>query len=138
MLFALGPFRIRLDTQALERLEDHETARIAPMGRARTMPTKQILGPGDRTGHARRHDLQGGALARWSRPDQGPARPGLRRGKRLPLIARSGHFYGFYLIGELTAETTHVLPNGSFQKITTRITLTRAPDGFSLSGVQVF
>ena len=49
MLFALGPFRIALDTQALERLEDRGTARIARMDRALTMPIKQFLGPGDRT-----------------------------------------------------------------------------------------
>ena len=137
MLFALGPFRIALDTQALERLEDRETARIARMDRALTMPTKQFLGPGDRT-----ITLDATIYKEVLSPG-GPAqiemmRLWMRTGRRIPLISRSGHFYGFYLIEELVAEKSHVLPNGTFQKITTEITLTRAPSGFSIFGIQVF
>jgi|GEM_PF-4893903 len=137
MMFALGPFRIHLATQALERLEDRETARIAKMDRALIMPTKQFLGPGDRT-----ITLEATIYKEVLSPG-GPAqiemmRMWMRFGRRLPLISRSGHFYGFYLIEELAAEKTHVLPNGTFQKITTEITLTRAPSGFSILGIQVF
>lgn len=137
MLFALGPFRIALDTQALERLEDRETARIATMERALSMPTKQFLGPGDRK------IILDAIIYKEVLSPGGPAqiemmRLWMRSGRRLPLISRSGHFYGFYLIEELAAEKTHVLPNGTFQKITTQITLTRAPLGFSIFGIKVF
>ena len=54
------------------------------------------------------------------------------------MISRSVHFYGFYLIEELAVEKTHVLPNGTFQKITTQTMLTRAPSGFSVFSKQVF
>ncbi|WP_224825583.1 phage tail protein [Cognatishimia sp. MH4019] len=137
MLFALGPFFITLTTQALERLEDREGARIATMDRAGTMPTKQFLGPGDRT------ITLDAVIYKEVLSPGGPAqielmRLWMRTGRRLPLISRSGHFYGFYLIEELAAEKTHVLPNGTFQKITTQITLTRAPAGYSIFGIQVF
>ncbi len=137
MLFALGPFRIALDTQALERLEDIEDVRIAPMNRALTMPTKQFLGPGDR------NIVLDATIYKEVLSPGGPAqieqmRLWMRNGLRMPLISRSGHFYGFYLIQQIAAEKTHVLPNGTFQKITTQITLTRAPSGFSIFGIQVF
>lgn len=137
MLFALGPFRIALDTQALERLEDIEDARIAPMNRAQTMPTKQFLGPGDR------NIVVDATIYKEVLSPGGPAqieqmRLWMRSGLRVPLISRSGHFYGFYLIQQIAAEKTHVLPNGTFQKITTQITLTRAPSGFNVFGIQVF
>ncbi|PIE13839.1 MAG: hypothetical protein CSA70_03745 [Rhodobacterales bacterium] len=137
MLFALGPFRITLDTQALEQLEDRERARIAAMERAGTMPTKQFLGPGDRT-----IQLDAVIYKEVISPG-GPTqiemiRAWMRSGRRVPLISRSGHFYGFYLIEELAATKTHVLPNGTFQKITTQITLTRSPSGFTIFGTQVF
>lgn len=137
MLMALGPFRITLETQALELLVDRETARFAKMDRARSLPTQQFLGPGERT-----VELNAAIYQEVLSPG-GPAqlelmRLWMRGGRRLPLIARSGHFYGFFVITELAAEKTHVLPNGTFQKITVTITLTRAPSGFSVFGIQVF
>ena len=65
MLMALGPFRIALRTQALETLNDRETARIAKMERAGSMPTKQFLGPGDRTIEIKLDHLQAGAFTGW-------------------------------------------------------------------------
>lgn len=137
MLMALGPFRIALSTMALEQMEDRETVRIARMDRAHTMPTKQFLGVGDRT-----LELSAKIYKEVLSPG-GPTqlelmRLWMRSGRRLPLISRSGHFYGFYLIEELTGEKTHVLPNGTFQKITVTIKLTRAPAGVTLFGIPVF
>ena len=137
MLMALGPFRISLETQSLQRLEDVETARIATMERALAMPTKQFLGPGERT-----VKLDATIYKEVLSPG-GPAqiqmmRLWMRLGRRAPLISRSGHFYGFFLISEIAAENTHALPNGTFQKTTVSITLTRAPIGFSVFGFALF
>ena len=54
------------------------------------------------------------------------------------MIARSGHFYGFFMIEELSIDKTHVLPNGTFQKMEVTLRLIRAPRGVSLFGVQLF
>lgn len=137
MLMALGPFRIALDTQALEQLDDRENARIAKLDRALTTPTKQFLGPGDRTIELR------SVIYKEVLSPGGPTqiemmRLWMRTGRRMPLISRSGHFYGFYLIEELAGEKTHVLPNGTFQKITLTITLTQASSGFSIFGIPIF
>jgi len=137
MQMALGPFRITLETQALEGLDDRESARIATMERAGQMPTKQFLGPGDRSIELR------ATIYKEVLSPSGPSqvelmRLWMRSGRKLPLIARSGHFYGFYLIEELSSEKTHVLGNGTFQKMSITITLTRAPFGFTVLGVPLF
>lgn len=129
----LGSFGIALNTQALEELEDRETARIAKLNRALRFPAKQFLGPGDRTIELR------STIYKEVLSPNGPTqvemmRLWMRTGRRLPLIARSGHFYGFYLIEELTGKKTHVLPNGTFQKIT----LTRAPANHTIMGIPIF
>ncbi|MDO5622241.1 MAG: phage tail protein [Paracoccus sp. (in: a-proteobacteria)] len=62
----------------------------------------------------------------------------MRHGTRLPLISRSGHFYGFYLIEALEVAKTHVLPNGTFQKMEARLRLTRAPVSISVAGIGLF
>lgn len=137
MQMAIGPFRVTLQTQALEQLDDRESARIATMDRAGQMPTKQFLGPGDRTVELR------SVIYKEVLSPGGPTQVELMRlymrtGRRLPVIARSGHFYGFFMIQELAAEKTHVLGNGTFQKMSVTITLTRAPFGFSVLGVPLF
>lgn len=137
MLMALGPFRIALHTQALEQVDDRETARIVKLDRAGGFPAKQFLGPGDR-----KIELRAIIYKEVLSPN-GPTqvemmRLWMRTGRRLPLISRSGHFYGFYIIEELAAVKTHVLPNGTFQKMEITITLTRAPAGFQIFGIQIF
>ncbi|MBI1495414.1 phage tail protein [Halocynthiibacter styelae] len=137
MLMALGPFRIALSTMALEQMEDRENVRIARMDRARSMPTKQFLGLGDRELELRA-TIYKEVLSPGGPTQVELMRLWMRSGRRLPLISRSGHFYGFYLIEELTGEKTHVLPNGTFQKITLTIKLTRAPAGVTVFGIPVF
>lgn len=137
MQFALGPFRISLTEQALQTLQDNETARVAEMDRAGAMTTPQFLGPGSRT------ITLDAVIYKEVLSPGGPAqielmRLWMRTGRRVPLISRSGHFYGFYLITELAATKTHALPNGTFQKITTQITLTRSPRNLRIFGIQVF
>ncbi|KPU83664.1 hypothetical protein JI58_08105, partial [Marinosulfonomonas sp. PRT-SC04] len=100
-------------------------------------PAKQFLGPGDRTIELR------SVIYKEVLSPSGPTqvemmRVWMRTGRRLPLISRSGHFYGLYIIEELAAEKTHVLPNGTFQKMTITIKLTRAPAGFSIFGIPIF
>lgn len=137
MLMALGPFRISLETQALETLSDRETARFAKMDRAQAMPTQQFLGPGERT-----IELNATIYQEVLSP-RGPTqlemmRLWMRTGRRMPLISRSGHFYGFFVMTELAAEKSHVLPNGTFQKMNITTTLIRSPSGFSVFGIPVF
>lgn len=137
MQMALGPFRITLGTQALESLDDRESARVATMDRAGQMPTKQFLGPGDRSIELRA-TIYKEVLSPGGPTQVELMRLWMRSGNKLPLITRSGHFYGFYLIEELAAEKTHVLGNGTFQKMSITITLTRAPFGFTVLGVPLF
>lgn len=137
MQFAFGIFRISLRSQALQSLEDRERARMAPMERAGAATTKQFLGAGDRT-----ITLDAEIYKEVLSPG-GPAqielmRLWMRSGRRAPLVSRSGHFYGFYKIEEIAATKTYVLPNGTFQKITTQITLTSDPSGFSIFGIPIF
>lgn len=137
MLMALGPFFFSTHTQLLDTLTDRETARIEQMERASAMPTPQFLGPGER-------EIEITALIYKEVLNPGGPRTleamrlALRTGLRLPLIARSGHFYGFFLIRELEVVKTHVLPNGTFQKMEVRLTLTRAPLGLSVGGISLF
>lgn len=137
MLMALGPFRFSLALAALDQLTDHEEARIEPMPRAGTMPVPQFLGPG-----ARSIEIAAVIYKEVLSPG-GPLQVELmriaqRRAMRLPLIARSGHFYGFYLIEALDVVKTHVLPNGTFQKMELRLTLHRAPSDISIGGISLF
>ena len=137
MLMALGPFRFSLDLAALESLQDRETARIEQMQRAGAMPTPQFLGPGERA------VMIDAVIYKEVLAPGGPLqvelmRVAIRQGLRLPLIARSGHFYGFFMIEEMSIEKTHVLPNGTFQKMEVTLRLIRAPRGVSLFGVQLF
>ncbi len=136
MAFALGPFRLALDTQAIEQLEDQESPRVATKAPAFSAPIRQRLGPGQRT-----VTLEAVIYKEVLSPG-GPAqielmRLAMRQGWRLPLFSRSLHFYGFYEIDDLTATKTHMLPNGTFQKITTQIKLARVPSGFSIFGFQL-
>ncbi|MDO5631149.1 MAG: phage tail protein [Paracoccus sp. (in: a-proteobacteria)] len=137
MLMALGPFRFTVSLALLDRLTDSEQARIEQMPRAGAMPTPQFLGPGERA-------IEIDALVyKEVLSPGGPLqielmRLAMRRGRRLPLISRSGHFYGFFLIEELEVVKTHVLPNGTFQKMEIRLRLTRAPLGVSVAGIALF
>ncbi|SDF90082.1 phage tail protein [Rhodobacter capsulatus] len=137
MLMALGPFIFTVTTQLLDTLTDRESARIEQMERAAAMPTPQFLGPGDR-------EIEITALIyKEVLSPGGPfvieaMRLALRAGLRMPLIARAGHFYGFFLIRELEVVKTHVLPNGTFQKMEVRISLTRSPLGFGIGGISLF
>lgn len=137
MLMALGPFRFELATQALKSLTDKETARVEQMARAGQMPTPQFLGPGERS-----IEIQGVIYKEVLSP-RGPLqielmRLAMRMGVRLPLIARSGHVYGFYLIEAIEVEKSHVLPNGSFQKMEVLLRLGRAPLGIGIAGIPLF
>lgn len=137
MLMALGPFRFSLDLAPLESMTDRETARIEQMQRARTMPTPQFLGPGDRT------LTIAAVIYKEVLSPGGPLqvdlmRLAVRKGVRLPLISRAGGFYGFYLIQSLSIEKTHVLPNGTFQKMEVELQLVRSPTNVSLAGIQLF
>lgn len=137
MLMALGPFFFTVSTQLLDKLTDDETARIEPMDRAGQMPTPQFLGPGHRT-----IEIEATIYKEVLSP-LGPLvieamRLAMRAGKRMPLIARSGHFYGFFLIQGLTVVKTHALPNGTFHKMEVTIRLTRAPLGIGIAGVSLF
>lgn len=42
------------------------------------------------------------------------------------------------MIEELAVEKTHVLPNGTFQKMEVNLRLVRAPRGVSVGGFQLF
>lgn len=137
MLMALGPFLFTISTQLLDTLTDRESARIEQMERASAMPTPQFLGPGDR-------EIEITALIyKEVLSPGGPfvveaMRLAMRGGQRLPLIARSGHFYGFFLIRDLDLVKTHALPNGTFQKMEVRISLTRSPLNIGLGGLSLF
>ncbi len=137
MLMALGPFRFSLDLAALESLNDTEGARIEQMQRAKAMPSPQFLGPGNRTITIR------ALIYKQVLAPAGPLqvdlmRVAIREGTRLPLISQAGGFYGFFMIDELAVEKTHVLPNGTFQKMEANLRLVRAPRGVSIGGVQLF
>ncbi|MGR3486040.1 MAG: phage tail protein [Paracoccaceae bacterium] len=137
MLMALGFFRFALDTQAITGLTDREDVRLAAMPRGGSMPTLQFLGPGERQVVLR------AVIYKEVLSPRGPTqielmRLAMRRGTRLPLIARSGHFYGFFLIEALEVEKTHALPNGTFAKMETTITLNRQPRNFAVAGIPLF
>lgn len=137
MLMALGPFIFTVETQLLDSLTDEESVRIEQLAVARAMPSPQFLGPGQRSIEIR------ATIYKEVLSPLGPLvvelmRLTMREGKRLPLIARSGHFYGFFLIENLSIEKRHVLPNGTFQKMEVTIRLTRAPRGISVAGVSLF
>lgn len=136
MLFALGPFRISLNTMALQQLEDEEEVNVAAPARARSMTPKHFLSAGDRTIRIEAVIYKevvspGGPL------QEVLMRLWMRTGRRMPLISRSGRFYGFYTLTKISSVNTHVLPNGTFQKTTLTLTLRRAPLGFSLLGVPI-
>lgn len=137
MLMALGPFRFSLELAALQQLTDRETARIEQMNRAGVMPTPQFLGPGER-----RVEIDALIYKEVLAPN-GPLqielmRVAVRSGTRLPLIASSGGFYGFFLIEEMQLLKTHVLPNGTFQKAEVSLRLVRSPIGVSIAGISIF
>ena len=137
MLMALGPFRFSLSLAALQQLTDTETARIEQMQRAGAMPTPQFLGPGER-----RVDIDAVIYKEVLAPN-GPLqvelmRLAIRNGLRLPLIAASGGFYGFFMIEEMQLVKTHALPNGTFQKAEISLKLIRAPLGLSIGGISLF
>lgn len=101
------------------------------------LPTPQSLGPGDRT------LTINAVIYKEVLSPGGPhqvdlMRLAIRKGARLPLISRAGGFYGFFLIQSLTAEKTHVLPNGTFQKMEIELQLIRSPSNISLTGIQLF
>lgn len=105
--------------------------------RAKVMPTPQFLGPGDRT-----LTINAVIYKKVLSPG-GPLqldlmRLAIRKGTRLPLISRAGGFYGFFLIQSLAVEKTHVLPNGTFQKMEVELQLIRSPSSLSLAGIQLF
>ena len=137
MLMALGPFRFSLALAALESLHDTERARIEQMQRAQAMPTPQFLGPGDRTIGIRALIFKE-VLAPAGPLQVDLMRIAIREGTRLPLISQAGGFYGFFMIEELVVEKTHVLPNGTFQKMEVNLRLIRAPRGVEFAGVQLF
>lgn len=137
MLMALGPFRFSLDMAALESLNDTERARIEQMQRAQTMPSPQFLGPGDRTVSIRALIFKE-VLAPAGPLQVDLMRIAIREGTRLPLISQAGGVYGFFMIEELAVEKTHVLPNGTFQKMEVNLRLVRAPRGVSVGGFQLF
>lgn len=133
-LFALGPFRISLDTMALQELEDDEQVNTASTARHRAMNSKHWLSAGDR--NIRLNAL----IYKEAVSPGGPLqielmRLWMRSGQRAPLISMSGHFYGFYTLEGIKVVKTHALPNGTFQKMDLTLTLGRAPLGISLFGV---
>lgn len=137
MLMALGPFRFSLALAALDSMQDVERARIEQMQRAGTMPTPQFLGPADRTITIRAL-IYKEVLAPAGPLQVDLMRVAIRQGTRLPLISAAGGFYGFFLIEELSIDKTHVLPNGTFQKMEVSLRLVRAPQGVSVAGVTLF
>ncbi|KPN64243.1 hypothetical protein SAMN04488527_101243 [Aliiroseovarius crassostreae] len=136
MSFRLGPFRIALDTQAIEQLDDQEAPRVAVKEPAYSAPIRQHLGPGQRT------ITLDAVIYKEVLSPGGPAqielmRRAMRWHWRMPLVSRSLHFYGFYEIEDLKATKTHMLPNGTFQKITTQIVLARVPSRLSIFGISL-
>lgn len=101
------------------------------------MPTPQFLGPGERS-ITINAVIDKEVLAPGGPLQVELMRLAIQQGLRLPLIARSGHFYGFFMIEEMSIEKTHVLPNGTFQKMELNLRLVRAPQGVSLFGIQLF
>lgn len=125
MLMALGLFVFSTKTAPLQQHARQTAWRVSSINRVGKRPSYQFLGPGDDTktlSGTLYPELTGGPIS------LDVLRHMADTGKAWPLIEGTGKFYGNWSITSVEETATHLLQDGTAQKIEFSLSITRVDD----------